>query len=69
MWKRELIDTGTDKRYLRRDEDSKFTESVDVGRSLSTDKRHYSRGYSKRQMRKNSARVIWIVPRCGPRHL
>lgn len=39
MSKRELIDTGTDKRYARRDEDGKFKESVDVGRSLSADKR------------------------------
>ncbi|THV12412.1 hypothetical protein [Rhizobium rhizophilum] len=39
MTKRELIDTGTDKRYVRRDEDGKFKESVDVGRSLSADKR------------------------------
>ncbi|NRF10599.1 hypothetical protein [Agrobacterium pusense] len=40
MSKRELIDTGTDKRYFRRDEKGQFKESVDVGRSLSTDKRH-----------------------------
>lgn len=39
MSKRELIDTGTDKRYVRRDEDGKFKTSVDVGRSLSADKR------------------------------
>ena len=32
---RELIDTGTDKRYVRRDEDGQFKESDDVGRSLS----------------------------------
>lgn len=35
--KRELIDTGTDKRYVRRDEDGRFEESDDVGRSLSQD--------------------------------
>ena len=29
--KRELIDTGTDKRYVRRDEKGKFDEVVDVG--------------------------------------
>jgi hypothetical protein len=40
MTKRELIDTGNDKRYVRRDEEGKFKESVDVGRSLSADKRH-----------------------------
>ena len=35
--KRELIDTGTDKRYVRRDERGQFKESDDVGRSLSQD--------------------------------
>jgi hypothetical protein len=35
--KRELIDTGTDKRYVRRDEEGRFKESDDVGRSLSQD--------------------------------
>lgn len=40
MSKRELIDAGTDKRYVRRDEKGQFKESVDVGRSLSADKRH-----------------------------
>jgi hypothetical protein len=40
MPKRELIDTGSDKRYIRRDDSGKFKESVDVGRSLSADKRH-----------------------------
>ena len=34
---RELIDTGTDKRYVRRDEKGRFDEVVDVGRSLSQD--------------------------------
>ena len=37
--KRELVDTGTDKRYVRRDEDGRFEESDDVGRSLSQDVR------------------------------
>jgi hypothetical protein len=37
--KRELIDTGTDKRYVRRDEKGQFKESDDVGRSLSQDMR------------------------------
>ncbi|APO68020.1 hypothetical protein IE4872_CH02406 [Rhizobium gallicum] len=34
MTKRELIDSGTDKRYVRRDEDVRLKESVDVGKSL-----------------------------------
>jgi len=35
--KRELIDTGTDKRYVRRDDEGKFKESDDQGRSLAQD--------------------------------
>ena len=35
--KRELIDTGTDKRYVRRDDQGQFQDVVDVGRSLSMD--------------------------------
>lgn len=38
--KRELIDTGNDKRYVRRDEKGRFDEVVDVGRSLAQDVRH-----------------------------
>ncbi len=37
--KRELIDTGKDKRYVRRDEQGRFKEVVDVGKSLSQDRR------------------------------
>lgn len=36
---RELIDTGTDKRFVRRDEQGQFKESDDVGQSLATDRR------------------------------
>ncbi|HXV25811.1 MAG TPA: hypothetical protein VED46_16345 [Alphaproteobacteria bacterium] len=39
MAKRELIDTGTDKRYVRRDSQGRFKESDDVGRSLAVDRR------------------------------
>ncbi len=39
MAKRELIDTGTDKRYVRRDAKGRFSESVDVGKSLAADRR------------------------------
>ncbi len=41
--KRELIDTGTDKRYVKRDQDGTFKESVDVGRSLAADRRSDSK--------------------------
>ena len=37
--KRELIDTGRDKRYVRRDYEGKFKESDDLGRSLSQDRK------------------------------
>jgi hypothetical protein len=46
--KRELLDTGTDKRYIRRDERGRFTkDQVDVGRSSATDQRQRSSGTSK----------------------
>lgn len=37
--RRELIDTGRTKMYGRRDEQGRFTEMDEVGRSLSTDRR------------------------------
>jgi hypothetical protein len=45
--KRELIDTGIDKRYVRRDEQGRFRESDDVGRSLSQDQKRDAQGKSK----------------------
>lgn len=44
--KRELIDTGTDKRYVRRDGQGRFEESVDVGRSLAQDRRREAKNES-----------------------
>jgi hypothetical protein len=38
--KRELIDTGNDKRYVRRDEKGRFDEVDDVSRSLAQDVKH-----------------------------
>lgn len=37
MTKRELIEPNGDKRFVRRDEEGKFKESDDVGRSLAQD--------------------------------
>jgi hypothetical protein len=37
--RRELIDTGRDKRFVRRDSQGQFDEVDDVGRSLSQDRR------------------------------
>ena len=36
---RELIDTGTDKRFVRRDHEGEFEESDDVGRSSAQDQK------------------------------
>jgi hypothetical protein len=47
--KRELIDTGTDKRFVRRDEQGQFKESVDVGRSLAADQRQSAKTAPKGQ--------------------
>ena len=41
--KRELIDTGTDKRFVRRTAKGRFSESDDVGRSLAQDRRQKAR--------------------------
>jgi hypothetical protein len=45
--KRELIDTGTDKRFVRRDEKGQFKDVVDVGKSLSQDRRRKAKTVSK----------------------
>lgn len=40
---RELIEPNKgDKRYVRRDENGRFTEQVDVGKSLAADRRQHS---------------------------
>lgn len=46
--KRELIDTGTDKRYIRRDDQGRLTDDqVDVGKSLAADRRQHSKAVAK----------------------
>ena len=45
--KRELINTGRDKRYVRRDSKGRFNESDDVGRSLAADRRRHAKTVSK----------------------
>jgi hypothetical protein len=47
MAERELIDTGRDKRYVRRDERGRFKESDDVGRSLAADRRQHAKNVAK----------------------
>ena len=45
--KRELINTGSDKRYVRRNSGGQFKESDDVGRSLAADRRRHATTVSK----------------------
>lgn len=45
--KRELVDTGRDKRFVRRDDKGQFDESDDVGRSLAQDRRRKAKTKSK----------------------
>ena len=45
---RELIDTGTDKRYVRRDKSGQFSESDDVGRASAQDQKRDSSTKPKR---------------------
>lgn len=40
---RELIDTGRDKRFVRRDEKGRFKDVVDVGRSLANDRKRQAK--------------------------
>jgi len=41
--KRELIDTGSDKRFVRRDDEGRFEEVDDVGKSLGQDVRKHAK--------------------------
>src|SRR5687768_13575567 len=45
---RELIDTGNDKRFVRRDSEGQFKESDDVGRSLAQDQKRQSSNKPKK---------------------
>lgn len=40
---RELIDTGNDKRFVRRNDKGEFDEVADVGRSLSRDRKQHAK--------------------------
>jgi hypothetical protein len=46
--KRELVNTGTDKRYVRRDSKGQFGESDDVGRSSAQDPKKRASTRSKK---------------------
>ncbi|HEY7171295.1 MAG TPA: hypothetical protein VH417_10645 [Vicinamibacterales bacterium] len=45
---RELINTGTDKRYARRNARGQFKESDDVGRSLAQDRSRPAKNKAKK---------------------
>ena len=45
--KRELINTGTDKRYVCRSQSGRFKESDDVGRSLAKDRQTKAKNKSR----------------------
>jgi hypothetical protein len=46
--KRELIDTGTNKLYVRRNErGTSFAQVVDVGKSLAADRRQHAKTVAK----------------------
>lgn len=45
--KRELIDTGNDKRFVRRNDKGQFDEVDNVGRSLSQDRKRKAKTVSK----------------------
>ena len=45
---RELINTGIDKRYMRRDATGKFKKSDDMGRSLAQDRKRAAKTRSRR---------------------
>ena len=40
---RELIDTGTDKRFVRRNEKGQFEDVTDVGRTLAQDRKQQAK--------------------------
>jgi hypothetical protein len=48
MPRRELIDTGTDKRYVRRSPAGTFKESDDQGKSLAADRRIKAKTVAKK---------------------
>jgi hypothetical protein len=47
MAKRELIDTGSDKKFVRRNRRGQFNEVDDVGRSLAADRRRRAKTKAK----------------------
>ena len=55
--KREMIDTGKDKRYVRRDEQGRFSESDDQRKSLRADRRQRAKRAVKTGQGENGDQV------------
>lgn len=41
--RRELVDTGNDKRFVRRDQEGRFDDVSDVGKSLAQDRKQHAK--------------------------
>ena len=71
MAKRELIDTGTHKRFVRRDERGRFIRSDAVGHQSSADRRTTETNTSgkgqgdRRKARTATARSSWFADCCS----
>jgi hypothetical protein len=67
--KRELIDTGRDKRFVRRNEKGPFKDVVDVGRSLAADRQEGEDGGEVRPGRQRRPQELidcnHCLPACG----
>ena len=64
--KRELINTGKDKRYVRRNARGQFKESDDVSRSLSADRRRKAKTRARRgQGDRGDRRAVGRAPGVG----
>jgi hypothetical protein len=57
----ELMDTGTDKRYVRRDQQGQSRESEDVGRSSGQDQKRDSKTRPKRGDGDRGDRHEWLA--------
>jgi hypothetical protein len=66
--KRKLINTGTDKRYVRRDQSGKFKDWDDVGRSLANDRRQKAKTQARpgQVTKAISERAVAQLPLCYP---
>jgi hypothetical protein len=57
---RELIDTESDKRFVRRNKDGRFSQVVDVGRSLAADQRFGAKAKARKATATGAADDLYI---------